>query len=502
MPDLVKYVETPAAHPIPPPTSGRRPVLAAINARYSHPSLGARYLLAALRADGQDAVLREFTVRDTAAAIVTDLLAETPSLIGLGVYIWNRDLAEGVVAGLQTARPDIPIVLGGPEIGHDTGSALARSVACVIRGEGERTFPTVCRRLSAGEPVPSVVDAERPDVRALALPYDAYSDTDILRRTMYVESSRGCPFACDYCISARDPGVRDLDLDRLLPALDTLLERGARRFKLVDRSFNAHPAHACRLLDFFLARLPPGLHLHLEMTPQPPVGALRERLCAFPPGALHIEVGIQTFNPEVARRVHRMADAAEAEAAVRFHIETARADVHADLIAGLPGESPASFEAGFDRLVRLRPAELQVGILKRLHGAPIARHVEAWQLRFRPTPPYDILSTSTMDADYLAGIRRFARHWERLANRRRFPRAMAMLLEGTPSPFRAFDDLSRRIADDAAAETLDPVALARALHRHLVARGTAAEPVVRRALREDYLGGHARHEPAFLREGA
>ncbi len=483
----------------------RRPgtvVLAAINARYSHASLGARYLQAALHADGLPVELREFTTRDTPDAIMDELCGTRPAVIGLGVYIWNRVHVEQVVERLRALHPTWPIILGGPEISHDVDSPLGRLATYVLRGEAERTLPGLCRRLLAGDAAPRVVDAEQPDLNTIALPYEAYTDADIARRTLYLESSRGCPFACDYCISALDHGVRCIAPSRLFPAWEALLARGARRFRLVDRSFNINPTHAVRLLTFFRVHWQPGMQLHLEMTPQLPDAELRASLCAFPPHALHIEVGIQTFNRDVARRVHRVCDVAETEATLHFLIRTAGADVHADLIAGLPGESPASFAAGFDRLVRLNPAELQVGILKRLHGAPIAAHTAAWHLRFRAEPPYDILATSTMDAAYLAGIRRFARHWERLANRHRFPRALALLLRDAPSPFQAFDALSRRIAADAAADRLDTVALARVLHLHLTDAGGYPEPVARRALREDYLAGNAINLPTFLRAQA
>jgi radical SAM superfamily enzyme YgiQ (UPF0313 family) len=474
-------------------------VLAAVNARYSHASLGARYLLAALKAAGHAAVLLEFTIHDAPEDIAAALCVADPALVGLGVYIWNRDCLDAVAARLRAACPALPLILGGPEIGHDTESPLGRHATCIVRGEAERTFPELCRRLLAGESTPHVVDADEPELDTIALPYACYSAADIARRTLYVESSRGCPFACDYCISALDAGVRYMQPERLFPALEALLARGARRFKLVDRTFNANPGHAGRLLEFFRARWQPGMQLHLEMTPQLPPPALREQLCAFPPGALHIELGIQTFNPAVARRVHRACDADGMEAALTFLVRVARAAVHADLIAGLPDESPASFESGFDRLVRLGPAELQVGILKRLHGAPLAQRAAAWGLRFRACPPYDVLATPTMDVDYLDGIRRFARHWERLANRGRFPRALALLLEHAPSPFQAFALLSRRIAADPAADRLDTVALARVLHRQLVTAGQHAETDVRRALREDYLAGHAINVPTFLR---
>ena len=104
------------------------------------------------------------------------------------------------------------------------------------------------------------------------------------------------------------------------------------------------------------------------MVPDRLPNALREVIIRFPPGTLQFEVGVQTFNPEVAELIHRRQDYQRLEDNLRFLRGQTGVHVHADLIAGLPGESLGSFAAGFDRLVALRPHEIQVGMLKRLRG--------------------------------------------------------------------------------------------------------------------------------------
>jgi hypothetical protein len=279
----------------------------------------------------------------------------------------------------------------------------------------------------------------------LAWPDDLYTETDIGRRTLYVESSRGCPFACAYCTSCGS-GLRLLPLDRLLPAVDRLLARGARAFRFLDRSFNASEAHACDVLDFFLARHPARLQLHFEIMPHRLGAALRARLAAFPAGVLHLEVGVQTLNPDVARRVGRVGDPAAVRETLAF-LMGVQACVHVDLICGLPGETEASFAAGFDQLVSaFDPPELQVNLLKRLPGTPLARAPGCTGLLFNPHPPYELLASDVLDFAAVGRLQRFARTWELVHNRGRYPQAARAVWQvGAGSPYARYAALAERI---------------------------------------------------------
>jgi hypothetical protein len=161
----------------------------------------------------------------------------------------------------------------------------------------------------------------------------------------------------------------------------------------------------------------------------------------FPPGRLQFEVGVQTFNPETQALISRRQDNEQAEANLRWLRLHSQAHIHADLIIGLPGEDMESFGGGFDRLCALGPQEIQVGILKRLRGAPIARHSEAFAMRYNPLPPYEILANDRIDFETMRRLSRFARYWDLVANSGRFPQALPLLLGEAPfTRFLAFSD--------------------------------------------------------------
>jgi hypothetical protein len=232
--------------------------------------------------------------------------------------------------------------------------------------------------------------------------------------------------------------VREFPLEPFLAAMDRLFARGVRHFKFVDRTFNLRVGTARRILEFFLARLQPGLFLHFEMIPDRLPADLRELIARFPPGTLQFEIGVQTFDPAVAEAIHRRQDVVKLEDNFRFLREQTGAHVHADLIAGLPGETLESFAAGFDRLVGLGPQEIQVGLLKRLRGTPIGRHDAAWQMVYSPQPPYEILQNRLIDFATMQRLRRFARTWDLVGNSGRFAITLPEFWSGGASPFGGF----------------------------------------------------------------
>ena len=186
-----------------------------------------------------------------------------------------------------------------------------------------------------------------------------------------------------------------------------MFDRGARQFKFVDRTFNLNLRTSRAILEFFLERYEPGLFLHFEMIPDRFPESLRGIIQQFPAGALQFEVGVQTFNDDVAELISRRQDNAKLEDNLRFLRDQTGVHVHADLIVGLPGETAESFAAGFDRLVALGPQEIQVGMLKRLRGTPIVRHDAAWQMVYAPAAPYEIVSTRCIDGETMAALRHF-----------------------------------------------------------------------------------------------
>lgn len=469
-------------------------ILFAVNARYAHTSFGARYLLANMGDLRPRARLLEYDLRKTPEEIAEEILAANPRIAAAGVYIWNHGRVRRVFEILRERNPGIVVIVGGPEL-----IAVRECPSWadhVITGEADIEFGRLCSSILNGEKSARVIPAVSPDPSSLSLPYAEYTNEDLLNRIIYVETSRGCPCRCEYCISSLDVRLRNFPREAVFREMDNLLARGVRQFKFVDRAFNADIRSACGILDFFLSKITPRLRLHLEMMPDRFPMELRERISAFPPGALHLEIGIQTFNEEVAARIKRRTDFALAQENLVWLREKTGALIHADLIAGLPGETMDSIAAGFDRLVKLRPHELQFGILKKLPGAPIARHDAEWKMIYRSEPPYDILENSSLSREQIEKLKRFAKFWDLFYNRGNFPRFMHLLLGKSESPYAEFMSFSEwltgRLGRVSGIPQLDLYAAAMDYLRRTNG--------IRQALLEDYTaGGRRGHVPRFLK---
>ena len=427
-------------------------LLIAVNARYGHCSFAARCLVANLGALRDRAAILETDLDVAPFQLAAEIASRQPRVAGFPVYLWNAGVVRETLSILRCVVPEIRLVVGGPEIAPETVDAWMAAADAVVVDEGETAFRQICEQEMAENSRPRaerpgrLVMGEAEEWSGLVLPYDLYTDVDLARRTLYVESSRGCPYRCAYCTSG-GTRLRLAPLDRLFPAFDRLLDRGSRSFRFLDRSFNASEEHACAVLDFFLARHPARLSLHLEILPTRLGDELRRRLLAFPPCVLHLEVGVQTLNAAVARRIGRACDPVMVLETVKFLMREARATVHVDLIFGLPGEDEASFAAGFDRLVReLDPPELQVNLLKRLPGTQFATDPLFAGLVFNPNPPYELLASDAMDFVTVNRLQSVARCWELVHNRGRFPRAAARVWqEGHASPFARYAALAAQI---------------------------------------------------------
>lgn len=476
-------------------------VLATLNARWIHAAFGLRYLRANLGALRPRSTIVEMVAQASPLDVVERILAHRPRIVGFGVYIWNVTPLTAVVHALKRIAPDVVIVLGGPEVSHETeGQAIVDASDHVIRGEGDLAFARLCEDLLAGRPGHAkIIDAPPPDLAQVALPYEEYHATDIAHRVIYVEASRGCPFACEFCLSSLDERVRQVPLDAFLTSLARMLERGARNFKFVDRTFNLGLTTSLRILTFFLEHWREGLFLHFEMIPDRLPDALRAVIARFPAGAVQLEVGIQTFDDAVATRISRKQDNERAEANLHFLRTATGVHIHADLIVGLPGEDLATFGRGFDRLLALDPHEIQVGILKRLRGTPITRHDDAWRMRYGQEPPYEVLSTSCLDFATLQRLRRFARYFDLVRNNGNFVRTTPLLWrEGSPfARFLAFSDWLH--ATTGAQHGIALHRLAELLFTYLVEVDAVPRELAGQALWDDFQATRPNDWPAFLR---
>ena len=424
-------------------------LLTTLNARYMHTAFALRYLYANLADCRASTTIREFTIHERAIDIAEKLLEQKPLIIAFSVYIWNIEETTAVTRLVKQINPDVKIVVGGPEVSFANDlPPLAGLVDYIITGPGEKSFYHLCKQLLSRQvPLNRVIAGEAVPLDQLELPYRYYNEEDIRNRLIYVEASRGCPFKCEFCLSALDKTAKPFELTRFLAEMEDLHNRGARNFKFIDRTFNLKVSSSVAILEFFLDRMSDDLYLHFEVIPDQLPDRLKETLIKFPRHSLQFEIGVQTFDSEIQSVISRRQDNDKTRKNLAWLRKNTGAHLHTDLIFGLPGDSLENFAESFNQLVRLEPQEIQLGILKRLRGAPINRHTDSYQLSYNPVSPYNILSTSQIDFATMQRVNRFARFWDMIGNSGRFKHTLpAILGDNSFENFLQFSDFFYKAA--------------------------------------------------------
>lgn len=420
-------------------------VLTTINARYSHTSFGLRYLKANLKEFESLTEICEFSLDESITEIAEKLIARQPEIIGFGCYIWNIESILRVAEIVRAILPQTLIVFGGPEVSYENEEFLPYC-DYLIEGEGELVWYDLAKGYVSGNlPQDQILKKPVCDLTQLKMPYYLYSEEDIANRLVYVEATRGCPFSCEFCLSSLSRGVREFDLDLFLSNMKMLIDKGVWQFKFVDRTFNLKIDNISKILNFFKANWRENMYLHFEIFPDRLNAEMLAEIQNFPKGGLHLEAGVQSFFEPSLQAISRKQNEQKTLANLRFIREQTGAEIHADLVAGLPYSTFQTFKEDFDKLMSIRPQELQLGILKRLRGAPIDRHTEDLQMVYSKYPPYEIMQNRDMDYGALQRIKRIARYLDIFYNARNFPKTAEMLLCSQQSAFDAMDEFSQFI---------------------------------------------------------
>ncbi len=475
-------------------------LLTTLNARYMHTAFGLRYLYANMGDLQSSSKIIEFTIQEQTLTIVEKLLAHQPKIIGFSVYIWNGNEISQVISLLKEIAPDIQIILGGPEVSHHPDVPSVTDLAdYIIAGAGEVSFPSLCQQLlDQKTPKQKFIAADTLPLEQLVLPYDFYTDEDIRNRLIYVEASRGCPFKCEFCLSALDKTATAFPLEPFLSEMDTLLQRGIRNFKFIDRTFNLKIKTSIQILDFFLERMTDDLYLHFEVVPDHLPDKLKAALQRFPKNQLQFEIGVQTFDPKIQDLISRKQNNEKTKENIHWLKDNTGAHLHTDLIFGLPSDTLANFADSFDQLIALQPHEIQLGILKRLRGAPLNRHTELYDLRYNPEAPYNILTTRDIDFTTMQRVNRFARFWDMIGNSGRFTHTLPLILG--EQPFDRFMQLSDSLYQQT--DSTWKIALQRLfelIYNVLSQEFELPDDTIKPALAQDYSRAKLKGIPAYER---
>lgn len=439
-------------------------VLSTLNSKFIHSSLALRYLKAYGEAHGQAYDIVEYTINMPVLHILSDITEHDIDVLGFACYIWNIEMTLHVVDMVKAVRPDIKIVLGGPEVSFTADDLLERcpNIDYIVQGEGEEAFHALVTALQLGndglDPVipgvrgrrdgsilGSLEAVEVSDLSSIPFPYTEEDMEDLEHKIIYYESSRGCPFSCQYCLSGNKNTVRFFPQERTLEELQWFIDHGVKQVKFVDRTFNCAPHHHRPLMEF-MRDSDTDMNFHLEMEPELMTEWETNILCETPPGRIQIEVGVQSTHKKTLDAINRYNDWPYIQKSIRPIIQAGRTHVHMDLIVGLPHEDFNRFGQSFNDLFSLQPHALQIGFLKLLKGSGV-RRMREYKYVADPLAPYEVLSTHVLPYDDVRFLKYFEDVFERFYNSERFRTTFGyigqQLIHGETDAFTYFCDMTR-----------------------------------------------------------
>lgn len=451
-------------------------LICSLNSKYIHSSLSPWYLRAAGREAGFEVEVREMNINQKLQEVAQALTESKPDLLAFSCYIWNIESIKALLPLLKEALPATTFVLGGPEVSFNPREVLETlpMVNFLICGEGEKPWRDLllaldgrgdleaieglCRRQGASVLCRPMQEGQETPPS----PFDQAYFNQLQGRIAYLESSRGCPFSCSFCLSGRKGNVRFFDLERTKGEILKLAASGSKTIKFVDRTFNCHPGRTRDLVAFILDKatdgsgaIPEGVCFHLE------VGAdlfQEETLSLFekaPFGLFQMEAGLQSFYGPTLEAIERKTNLEKLEKHLMRIRRSNKVHIHVDLIAGLPWEDLQEFGRSFNRAFELRPHMLQLGFLKLLHGSRIRAQAVDWGYRWNEQAPYEFLSNQWMDEKDKLRLSWCEDALDRLYNSGRFLETLEYLLEAGPmKPFELFCSFGE-VMQDATGTPLD-----------------------------------------------
>lgn len=417
-------------------------LLVAVNAKYIHSNLAVRSIRAYMEAHTPfRAEVMEFTINQDTGLILREIYEQAPDVVGFSCYIWNIEFIKEIASALKKVLPQTTIIWGGPEVSYCSEQYLGRYTDYIVCGDGERAFAKLIAALSSKKEMPQIIQGGGVPLDDIPFVYKDMEET--AHRIIYYESSRGCPFRCQYCLSSLEKDLRFLSMERVYADLAFFLSKKVPQVKLIDRTFNCDRERANAIWQYLIEHDNGVTNFHFEIAGELLDDAAIALLSKARPGLFQFEIGVQTVNPQTLREIRRPASLEKLFGAVGKLRANGNIHLHLDLIAGLPYEDMDSFIHSFNEVYSLRPHQFQLGFLKVLKGAGIWERQAEYGLLCSERPPYEVLETKWLSFGEVLRLKLVEDMVERYYNSGRYQKSCAYLSGLFDTPFAFYEALGR-----------------------------------------------------------
>lgn len=437
-------------------------LLVGLNARFSHVNLAIYNLKACgkLKISEQDEIIvKEYNINQSFESIRGDIYLQNADFICFSTYIWNVGLVENLIQDLERLLGEGRLWLGGPEAEYRREELLRKyqGIKGIMIGEGEASFPQVIeyyqgmKSLEEVEGIAYLQDGEYiqqlqkefVDLDTLPLSYSLEDIETFENRMIYYEGSRGCPFLCSYCLSARDQRLRFRSLDKIFQDLQWFLDHKVQLVKFVDRTANANSKRMVAILEWILNHDNGMTCFHFEVAADLLTEEELKVMRRLRPGLIQLEIGLQSTNEKTMEHIRRRTNIPKLKANMEQVRSFGNIHQHLDLIVGLPYEDKKSFKKSFNDAFEMKPDQLQVGFLKVLHGAPIYEEREEFGLIASKVAPYTILETRWLNYTEVMALMEIEEMVERYHNSMQFTHSLNFYLRHFTTPYEGFEYLAK-----------------------------------------------------------
>ena len=480
-------------------------VICCLNSKYIHASLAPWCLKSGVDkfCDGVICNVVESTINREISYPLEEILKLNPKVIGLCTYIWNVNKTLELAKALKEKLSDSIIVLGGPEVSYRAESILKEYpfVDCVVSGEGEKPFAALCTAIKTGKGLSGINgvsyrEENKPKISEPNVEKDEpptpYNDAfleNLNGRICYIESSRGCPFSCAFCLSGRCGGVRFFDIEKTKRDIVLLSKSGTKTVKFVDRTFNANLARAKEIWRFIIENygkeIQSGVCFHFEIAGDILDDEAINLLSTAPKGLIQLEIGMQSFNPKTLEAINRKTNVEKLKNNIQKLVALRNMHIHIDLIAGLPYEDLESFRESFNIAYGLKADMLQLGFLKLLYGAPMRDNPEKYPCEFSKKAPYTVTKTPWLTESEVNSLQNMEDAFDRVYGSGRFEFTLKYLMEKVgANPFDFFFEMGNKMVIKENISLNDYVGV---LYNYLIEKSVASKEILRDLLAVDKL---------------
>ncbi|GAA0863358.1 B12-binding domain-containing radical SAM protein [Paraclostridium tenue] len=443
-------------------------LLTTLNSKFIHTNLAIRYLKQMVK-DIEDinVDIREYTINNELDFILKDIYTNNYDVILFSTYIWNVNDIVKLCNNLKKVKPNIKIALGGPEVTYDSEEAMKKYdfIDYILYGEGELIFRDFTKHLIGDMKIEDVdgivyrnndsIITNKPmklleNLDLIPSPYEELDKKEYENRIVYYETSRGCPFNCQYCLSSAIEGLRYFSIDRVKKDLKKLIYARVSQIKFIDRTFNANKKFAMEIMKFLMENDNGYTTYHFEVTAHLLTDDMLEFLKDCKEGLFQFEIGVQSTNEKVLDAVGRRDDFKKLSYVVQKIASFRNIHQHLDLIAGLPYEDYSSFENSFNDVFNLGIEHLQLGFLKMIKGTGIRNQADEHEFRYKDYPPYEVLYNKYISYNEILKLKDIEEILERYFNSKNFVLSMRYIIHNyyKESPFKFFEEFATYFNDN------------------------------------------------------